>query len=79
VNDVDAPWLEGLLGHVEAHGSKLSAWEAGFMADQRARYEEHGEQMRVSAKQWTVIERIAQKLRYDDRPRSDEDDFMDDE
>ncbi len=49
------------------------------MADQRARYEEHGEQMRVSAKQWTVIERIAQKLRYDDRPRSDEDDFMDDE
>lgn len=41
---------------------RLSEWERNFMKDQLERWHEYGEDIRVSAKQFAVIERIYLKM-----------------
>ena len=55
-------WLFALLNAVGENSSKLNDWEKGFMTDQQSRYEEYGENMRVSPKQWAVMNKIAEKV-----------------
>lgn len=58
-------YLFTVLGAVEEHGKKLNNWETGFMENQRESYEEHGENMLLSVKQWQCIDRIAFKVGVD--------------
>ena len=54
--------LERILeaGDVGLH--RLSSWEAQFLVDHSARYEDHGPEMRISPKQWAILTRIEEKV-----------------
>lgn len=59
-------WLEGLVSDALA-GKEISAWERSFLEDQRKRLEEFGENIRMSPKQWAILDRIAKKIGYSER------------
>lgn len=42
--------------------SALTKWEADFMADQVERFKQWGSRMRISEKQWEVLDRVYDKL-----------------
>lgn len=50
--------LQHMLGLLEENIKLLSEWEQGFIRDQIKRYEEYRANIRVSPKQWAVINRI---------------------
>jgi hypothetical protein len=60
-------WVEGLLQAYIANPSKASVWERGFMTDQVARWEEHGSETTFTSKQWAILDRVAEKLKYEGR------------
>lgn len=64
LSEHEADWLEGLFDATQAEADRLSGWESGFVADQQSRYEQYSSSLRLSAKQWAVLQRIAQKLGY---------------
>lgn len=55
-------WLEHVVGTAQDNRKDLSDWENDFMADQANRFEEYGESVRFSVKQWAIVVRIATKL-----------------
>ena len=48
-----------ILDKIEEDEGPLNDWEKGFMADQRERWEEYGDQTRMSDKQWAIIHKVA--------------------
>lgn len=55
-------WLTDFFALCDTGHGKLSTWEQNFVRDQKERYEEHGNQMRLSPKQWNVLNKIDAKL-----------------
>lgn len=47
-----------LLSSLEDNIKLLSDWERGFVIDNVKRYEEHKSNIRLSPKQWAVLERV---------------------
>jgi hypothetical protein len=41
----------------------LNDWEKGFLADQIGRFKEYGDEIRMSPKQWGVLEKIWDKVK----------------
>ncbi len=69
-------WLESLVADALGHGSKASDWEKGFLTDQQDRMEKYGQDIRLSPKQWAILDRIANKIGHpprDDKPDDDGD------
>lgn len=62
-------FLESLFALADTNNSKLSQWEQNFVNDHKARYEEYGEGMRISPKQWAVLNKIDAKLNGEDDGR----------
>lgn len=55
-------YLTKVLDACEVQHDKITKWETDFISDQRARWEEHGANIRLSDKQWTVIGKIGEKV-----------------
>lgn len=55
-------WLETFFAQCDTNASKLSTWETNFVNDQKTRYEEHGGDIRLSPKQWGVLNKIDAKI-----------------
>lgn len=53
--------LTEILEAAENASGRLSSWENNFIDDTRTRYEEYGPNIKVSSKQWDVLERIYEK------------------
>lgn len=62
LNEAQIEWLSDNLPLVQENEEELSDWERSFMSDQFARFEQYGSDMSLSAKQWAVIFRVADKL-----------------
>lgn len=56
--------LELIFNGIEEQGDScpISKWERDFMADMKDRYNEWGDRMRVSYKQWAIVHRIYDKV-----------------
>jgi hypothetical protein len=53
-------FLQTLLDTIEEEGKhRLNGWEDGFISDQFKRFEQYGDDTRMSPKQWAVIKKIA--------------------
>lgn len=55
-------WLETFFAQCDTNAAKLSQWETNFVTDQKTRYEEHGAEIRMSPKQWAVLNKIDAKI-----------------
>ena len=55
-------YLQRVLELYDEDRNKVTQWERNFMDDQVKRYEEGGEGISMSPKQWMIIQRIADKL-----------------
>lgn len=55
-------WLQSFFALCDANEAKLSAWEKNFVDDQRKRHDEYNDGLRLSPKQWNIINRIDAKL-----------------
>lgn len=64
-------WLEELFAAFDHDATKTSDWEHGFIKDQMDRWNSWGSDIRLSEKQWAVLERIAAK--YNIKPPGDDD------
>lgn len=62
LTDDEGEYFERLLDACAANPDKLSAWETSFMEDQRKRWEEYGHGIRLSPKQWGILNRIGEKV-----------------
>lgn len=49
------------LDEIESGKAHLNGWELGFYEDQVKRFAEFGANIRLSAKQWNVIQRCYEK------------------
>lgn len=47
---------------LDDHRELLSAWEISFLDDQLKRYDEWGSNVRLSPKQWAIIDRMMGKV-----------------
>ena len=47
---------------LDDHKNLLSEWERTFLADQLKRYDEYGSNVRLSPKQWAIIDRMMEKV-----------------
>ena len=55
-------YMERVLEVVAEDRKKLSAWEQKFMADIQERYTKYGDRISMSEKQWTIVDKIFNKL-----------------
>lgn len=62
MDEQDFDKLELILNGAKEHESVLSDWERGFIQDTMERLEKFGTRIRVSDKQWAVLDRIYGKL-----------------
>ena len=53
--------IDWILSKAQIGSSELTEWEIGFVDDMTNQLEKYGLQMRVSDRQWDVLERIAGK------------------
>jgi hypothetical protein len=60
-------WLERLLTNA-LDGSTISEWERSFLKDQAERVEKYRDDVRMSPKQWGVLDRVADKIGMEGRP-----------
>jgi len=67
VNDEVFEWVENLLTDALG-GSKISEWERSFLSDQKQRLDQYGRDTRFSVKQFGILDRVAAKLDYPERP-----------
>lgn len=54
--------LRFMIADISENLKELSNWERDFMNDQIKRYDEYGATMRLSPKQFAIIERIYEKI-----------------
>lgn len=64
LNPDEEAWVEGLMSSYNEDRGKVSEWERGFMDDQVKRWDEFAAETRFSAKQWAILDRVAEKLGY---------------
>ena len=64
----EGAWFEKVLEKWHHDNTKCSDWELGFFKDQIARWEQYGENIRWSDKQYECLDRIAKKLGAPARP-----------
>jgi hypothetical protein len=62
MDDTAMDQLELILNGAKEHEGELSDWERGFIQDTAERLEKYGDRVRVSDKQWAVLNRIWEKL-----------------
>jgi len=55
-------YLVKLFEACEAQHDKITKWETDFVDDQKERWEKYGADIRVSDKQWNVLNKIAKKV-----------------
>lgn len=48
----------GMIEKFHANWNALNDWEKGFVEDQEKRYEEYGDDTRLSPKQWDMMRKI---------------------
>jgi hypothetical protein len=53
--------LEHIINHVSDYFNNISEWEQKFMTDIRNKYERYTLNLRLSPKQWAVLEKIDEK------------------
>lgn len=63
LNENNLSDLYDLMHRFGESRAQLNDWERGFMDDFRARYEEYGERIKVSTKQWDILVRVGKKLK----------------
>lgn len=54
--------LELIINGAKDNWDELTEWEQGFLVDTEERFKEWGERMRISVKQWGVLDRIYDKV-----------------
>jgi len=54
--------INGVKEAMDDPDTDVTEWEQNFMMDQEARLQEYGERMRMSEKQWGIIDRIYNKV-----------------
>lgn len=54
--------LELIINGAKDNWNELTEWEQGFLVDTEERFKEWGERMRISVKQWGVLDRIYDKV-----------------
>ena len=52
-------FLENVIGAFKDDPEACNEWEQGFMNDMAERFDKYGERTYVSAKQWSIITRVA--------------------
>lgn len=57
--------LADMLAAIEPEMASLSDWERSFIKDQLERHEKYGSGIRISPKQWAVINRVYEKITGD--------------
>ena len=63
LNETQIDYIEMVLAaYMESSPGQLSDWEVGYMADQQTRFEEYGERMMLSAKQWKFVVKVGEVL-----------------
>lgn len=62
ISEEYADRLELILNGAQEYEGELTDWERGFIQDTVERYEKYGTNIRVSDKQWVILERIWGKL-----------------
>lgn len=55
-------YLQNVLAACGERMKELSEWERGFIEDQQKRYDEYGNDIWMSEKQWGVIDRVAEAM-----------------
>lgn len=60
-------WLERVV-NTALDGKQISDWERSFLKDQAERIEKYNSDVRMSAKQWSIIDRVADKVGLEERP-----------
>lgn len=58
LTDEEENRLVHLLSALEENSKLLSDWERSFVADQVKRFEEYKSNIRLSGKQWAVLQRV---------------------
>lgn len=54
--------LELIINGAKDNWDALTEWEQGFLTSTEERYQEYGERVRISVKQWGVLDRIYDKV-----------------
>lgn len=54
--------INGVKESMDDPNSDVTEWEQNFVIDQEKRYKEWGDRMRLSPKQWEVLNRIYEKV-----------------
>lgn len=54
--------IQGVKEAMDDPNSDVTEWEQNFMIDQEARMQEWGDRMRMSPKQWDIVDRIYDKV-----------------
>lgn len=54
--------LSDILNELSSYRGLLTDWEMSFLDDQVRRYDEHGSEIRLSPKQWAVLNRMYDKV-----------------
>lgn len=60
-------WLTRLVLEGVNHPD-CSDWEKGFLKDQEERLEKYKTDTRYSPKQWAILDRVAEKLNFEEKP-----------
>ena len=54
--------LVAILEACEDQIQHLNDWERNFLADQQERYQKYKSQMSLTAKQWTILDKMMEKV-----------------
>lgn len=54
--------INGVKEAMDKPDTDVTEWEQGFISDQAERYEQYGTGMRISDKQWAIIDRVYDKV-----------------
>lgn len=55
-------WLDKIKANIDKQWEELNDWEKKFIEDMLARYDQYGQKLMVSPKQWTAITKISDKI-----------------
>ena len=64
LSQTEHEWLEGLFEAYDGNETATSEWRQGFMSDQIERHTKYGAEMRLSPKQWKVLNGVAEDIGY---------------
>lgn len=62
ITDEQEEGLRLTLSVLDNERARLSRWELGFLDDQIKAYDEHGSEIRMSPKQWNILNRMYEKV-----------------